>query len=165
MSIKPQVAPLAVKQLAHSVGTLLAGKTVQIQFQVTVNNPYSVVRFVANQGTVSGTGFRDVLTDDPAVGGANNPTQTPILLRFQTSRSLMLRQTSPPRATAPMLFYDFAVGPSACSRSFGPLRNCRSATRCRTCSRGNRLRGHTRTRLSISLVGEQLKTVVGQHSC
>src|SRR5262249_18364369 len=65
--------------VTHSVGTLLAGKTVRIQFQVTVNNPYAGGPFVSNQGTVSGSNFSNVLTDDPAVGGANDPTQTPIL--------------------------------------------------------------------------------------
>ena len=65
--------------VTHSVGTLLAGKTVRIQFQVTVNSPYSGGAFVSNQGTVSGSNFTSVLTDDPAVGGANDPTQTPVL--------------------------------------------------------------------------------------
>jgi hypothetical protein len=33
---------------------------------------------VSNQGTVSGTNFASVLTDDPTVGGAADPTVTPI---------------------------------------------------------------------------------------
>src|SRR6185436_17266564 len=63
----------------HSIGTLAAGKTAHIQFQVTVNSPYGGGAFVSNQGTVSGSNFSNVLTDDPAVGGANDPTTTPIL--------------------------------------------------------------------------------------
>ena len=65
--------------VTHPVGTLLAGKTVRIQFQVTVNSPYGGGPFVTNQGTVSGSNFSNVLTDDPAVAGANDPTQTHIL--------------------------------------------------------------------------------------
>ena len=33
---------------------------------------------VSNQGTVSGSNFADVLTDDPSVGGTADPTVTPI---------------------------------------------------------------------------------------
>jgi uncharacterized repeat protein (TIGR01451 family) len=63
-----------------SIGTLPAGKTVHVQFQVTVNSPLpSSVSQVSNQGTVSGDNFASVLTDDPAVGGSSDPTVTPIL--------------------------------------------------------------------------------------
>ena len=79
ISSKSRIAPLAGETVSHSIGTLPAGKTVHIQFQVTVNNPYLGGEFVSNQGTVSGSNFADVLTDDPAVGGSNDPTQTPIL--------------------------------------------------------------------------------------
>ncbi len=36
------------------------------------------LKFVSNQGTVSGSNFANVLTDDPAVGGAADPTLTPV---------------------------------------------------------------------------------------
>jgi methionine-rich copper-binding protein CopC len=89
--------------VSHSVGTLLAGKTVRIQFQVTVNNPYSGGAFVTNQGTVSGSNFANVLTDDPAVGGANDPTQTPVLQIPNVSAS-NAEANEPATGTAQMLF-------------------------------------------------------------
>jgi Ca2+-binding RTX toxin-like protein len=61
-----------------SIGTLPAGKTTTIVFNVTVNNPYlGATNQVSNQGTVSGTGFSQQ-TDDPDVAGAANPTVTTI---------------------------------------------------------------------------------------
>ncbi|HXC70501.1 MAG TPA: Calx-beta domain-containing protein, partial [Pyrinomonadaceae bacterium] len=62
-----------------SIGTLPAGESVTITFHATVNNPFTgSMAQVSNQGTVSGTNFADVLTDDPDVGGAADPTVTPI---------------------------------------------------------------------------------------
>jgi uncharacterized repeat protein (TIGR01451 family) len=62
------------------VGTLPAGKTVHITFQVTVNNPFMGAQpQVSNQGTVSGDNFSTVSTDDPAAGGSTDPTVTQIL--------------------------------------------------------------------------------------
>jgi hypothetical protein len=62
-----------------NIGTLPAGESVTITFQVTVNDPPPAgVTQVSNQGTVSSTNFVDVLTDDPSVAGANDPTVTPV---------------------------------------------------------------------------------------
>jgi hypothetical protein len=62
-----------------SIGTLPAGESVTITFQVTVDNPFTgALPQVSNQGTVSGSNFADVLTDDPTVGGTADPTVTPI---------------------------------------------------------------------------------------
>ena len=62
-----------------SIGTLPAGESVTITFRVTVDNPFNGGSpQVSNQGTVSGSNFADVLTDDPSVGGAADPTVTPI---------------------------------------------------------------------------------------
>jgi len=62
-----------------SIGTLPAGESVTITFNATVDNPFTgAMAQVANQGTVSGSNFADVLTDDPDVGGAADPTVTPI---------------------------------------------------------------------------------------
>ncbi|MGH9967461.1 MAG: Ig-like domain-containing protein [Pyrinomonadaceae bacterium] len=70
-------ATLADVNLA--IGTLPAGESVTITFRVTVDNPFTgAMAQVSNQGTVSGTNFSDVLTDDPTVGGAADPTVTPI---------------------------------------------------------------------------------------
>jgi hypothetical protein len=60
-----------------NIGTLRAGESVTITFQVDVDNPYNGPANVSNQGTVSGTNFSNVLTDD-AGGGAADPTLTPI---------------------------------------------------------------------------------------
>jgi uncharacterized repeat protein (TIGR01451 family) len=63
-----------------NVGTLPAGKTVHITFQVTVDNPFTGAQpQVSNQGSISGDNFPTVLTDDPTAGGSADPTVTPIL--------------------------------------------------------------------------------------
>jgi hypothetical protein len=62
-----------------SVGTLQAGESVTILFQVTINDPLAGnVTQVSNQGTVSGSNFSNVLTDDPATGTVGDPTITPV---------------------------------------------------------------------------------------
>src|SRR4029077_480763 len=79
-NVKPDVTPLAsVGIVSRTIGTLNPGQSVTITFQVTVNNPFpGGVTQVSNQGTVSGTNFSNVLTDDPGVVGPANPTVTPI---------------------------------------------------------------------------------------
>jgi uncharacterized repeat protein (TIGR01451 family) len=71
--------PFSGETVSANVGTLPAGKTVHIAFQVTVNNPFGGTNQVSNQGIVSGDNFAPVPTDDPAAGGSANPTVTPIL--------------------------------------------------------------------------------------
>ena len=112
--VRPQVAPLAGETVTHAVGTLLAGKTVRIQFQVTVNNPYLGGENVSNQGTVSGSNFSNVLTDDdPAVGGASDPTLTPILLTPNVSvADAQANQPPPLSPPVPMLFTISLSGPA-----------------------------------------------------
>ncbi|MCX6982630.1 MAG: cadherin-like domain-containing protein [Verrucomicrobia bacterium] len=60
------------------LGTLPAGKSVTIVYQVQVENPIlpNNTTETSSQGTVSGGNFANVLTDDPAVGGAADPTVT-----------------------------------------------------------------------------------------
>ncbi|MBS1794783.1 MAG: cadherin-like domain-containing protein, partial [Acidobacteria bacterium] len=60
--------------------TLPAGKSVTIQFdaQIDANIPANDFS-VSNQGTVSGSNFANVLTDDPSVAGAANPTVTTVV--------------------------------------------------------------------------------------
>ncbi|MES2709265.1 MAG: cadherin-like domain-containing protein [Verrucomicrobiota bacterium] len=60
-----------------TIGTLPNGKSVTIVYKVTVNAGITSPA-VSNQGTVSGTGFTDVLTDDPNAAGAANATVTVI---------------------------------------------------------------------------------------
>ena len=62
-----------------AIGTLPAGESVTITFRVLIDDPFmGSAAEVSNQGTVSGTNFGDVLTDDPTVGGAADPTVTPL---------------------------------------------------------------------------------------
>ncbi|MDX6484469.1 MAG: hypothetical protein QOE95_2240, partial [Gaiellaceae bacterium] len=70
--------PFSGETVNAGIGTLPAGKTVHITFQVTVNNSFTGSQ-VSNQGTVSGANFASVQTDDPAVGGSADATVTPIL--------------------------------------------------------------------------------------
>ena len=75
-------SPIAVTPANSTTGAFIlpAGKQVVIQWQATVD-PQSnqLIDNPSNQGTVSAAnvvGFPDKLTDDPAVGGANDPTVT-----------------------------------------------------------------------------------------
>lgn len=78
-ALSPAPAPSG-ETVNATIGTLPAGKTVHIQFQVTVDNPFTGAQpQVSNQGTVSGDNFTSVQTDDPADGGSADPTVTPIL--------------------------------------------------------------------------------------
>lgn len=71
------VAFLAHAQFPVNIGTLPPGKTVTVMFDATVNDPIPANTVeVSNQGTVSGSNFASVLTDDPDVGGASDPTVT-----------------------------------------------------------------------------------------
>lgn len=77
-----------------TIGTLPAGKSVTIVFDVTVNTVSQVSGLkaqVCNQATVSGTGFSNVLTDDPDVSGSSNPTCT----AFQTGTINIVKDASP----------------------------------------------------------------------
>src|SRR6185503_4332477 len=66
--------PMSFVDVLLNIGILPAGKSITITFNVTVNNPYlGATNQVSNQGTVSGTNFSNVLTDDPDVVGAANP--------------------------------------------------------------------------------------------
>lgn len=59
--------------------TIPSGKSTTIKFRVTINNniPASVCQ-LSTQGTVSGSNFANVLTDDPDAAGSNNPTVTAV---------------------------------------------------------------------------------------
>lgn len=76
----------AADQVNVTLGDLPAGKTVTIVFQATINTPFTGTSAqVSNQGTVSGTNFSSFLTDDPAVGGAADPTVTVVQLPSATT--------------------------------------------------------------------------------
>ena len=157
ISVKPTIVPLAGETVTHSVGTLLAGKTVHIQFQVTVNSPYGGGEFVSNQGTVSGDNFADVLTDDPAVGGANDPTQTPILLTPFVSVA-DAQANEPASGSLPMLF---TISLSAPAPAGGASVTYETADE--TPGAGHAVAGVDYTAVSATVLnfaeGEQFKTV------
>ena len=71
--------PMSFVDVLLNIGVLPAGKSITITFNVTVDNPYQgATNQVSNQGTVSGSNFSNILTDDPDVVGAANPTLTTI---------------------------------------------------------------------------------------
>jgi methionine-rich copper-binding protein CopC len=157
--LKPGVRADAAggETVTHSVGTLLAGKTVHIQFQVTVNSPYLGGASVSNQGTVSGSNFSDVLTDDPAVGGANDPTQTPILLTPNVSVA-DAQSNEPTSGTTPMLFTIALSAPAGASGA-----SVHYATADQSLAAGHAVAGVDYTAVPDTVLnfaaGEQFKTV------
>jgi hypothetical protein len=80
-----------------TIGNLPAGKSVTVVFKVTLNNPPNLSLLspprVTTQGTVSGSNFTLVNgastaspnTDDPAVGGTTDTTNTPVDLFDSTT--------------------------------------------------------------------------------
>ncbi|MBL9156129.1 MAG: cadherin-like domain-containing protein [Verrucomicrobiales bacterium] len=60
------------------IGTLPAGKSITITYQATVNTSPTTFTSVSSQGTVSGSNFANVLTNDPATPAAGDATVTPV---------------------------------------------------------------------------------------
>ncbi|MEI7908792.1 MAG: choice-of-anchor Q domain-containing protein [Verrucomicrobiota bacterium] len=59
------------------IGTLPAGKSVHLTYQVQINDPVtSGTTQITSQGTVSGSNFITVLTDDPETAAASDATVT-----------------------------------------------------------------------------------------
>lgn len=75
-----QPAMLAPVAFPIDLGSIPAGATVTLEFDVQVDNPLTSFPAieVSNQGTVSGDGIADILTDDPSVAGPSDPTVTPL---------------------------------------------------------------------------------------
>ena len=66
-----------VAQGTITVGDLPPGKTITVTFRATVNSlTHQLVPQLSNQGTVSGSNFSDVPTDDPATATAADATLT-----------------------------------------------------------------------------------------
>jgi large repetitive protein len=80
--VRPMAKPLAILSggVSLNIGTLPAGQSITITFNVTINDPFLGGTQVSNQGTVSGSNFSDVLTDDPDFPGAADPTVTPVVV-------------------------------------------------------------------------------------
>jgi len=63
-----------------SLGEIAGGADVTVRFRVTVENPIAAgVRELSNQGLVASAELPDVVTDDPEVDGAADPTVTPVV--------------------------------------------------------------------------------------
>ena len=76
------------------LGTLPAGKRVQISFRATINDPLDAgVTQVANQGTVSGSNVDIFLTDDPATEALGDATITGELVMQRPTADLSLVMT------------------------------------------------------------------------
>jgi uncharacterized repeat protein (TIGR01451 family) len=66
--------------IAIALGDVTPTDTVTVQFQVQINTPLGgAVTQVSQQATLSVTGRSPDLSDDPDVGGASDPTVTPIV--------------------------------------------------------------------------------------
>ncbi len=71
----------AESMLSVKIGSLPAGKSITLLFDVVIHAPLLVgATRVSNQGEVSGSNFASVLTDDPSIPGVNDPTVTDINL-------------------------------------------------------------------------------------
>ena len=161
--VKPEAVLPVGETVSQSIGTLASLKTVHIQFQVTVNTPYLGGANVSNQGTVSGSNFASVLTDDPAVGGASDPTLTPDPPLSRCLWSQTLRQMSHRLAQRQCSFYHLTLG------SGRKLRVLRSITLLRTrrlvlahASRRSRLHKQLPDTVLNFAAGEQFKDRLGQ---
>ncbi|MFL6256369.1 MAG: beta strand repeat-containing protein, partial [Pyrinomonadaceae bacterium] len=102
MTDDPGIPHGAGGTVSVNIGTLVPNDSVTITFQVVIDNPYSGGPNISNQGTVSGSNFSNVLTDDPAVGGGSDPTLTPV-----NSTDIRVNDASvaePATGTAQMLF-------------------------------------------------------------
>lgn len=103
VAVQPTIGPMSGETVLANIGTLPAGKSVTITFQVTIDNPYNGGDFVSNQGTISGDNFANVLTDDPAVGGSADPTLTPVFTTPTVSVA-DAQANEPSSGSVPMLF-------------------------------------------------------------
>jgi hypothetical protein len=111
LTSNPSVPEAPGGTVSINIGTLQPGDSVTITFQVVIENPYTSDRpYVSNQGRVTGSNFSTVNgvpttqnnTDDPAVGGAADPTLTPV--NATNIRINDARQAEPSTGTAQMLF-------------------------------------------------------------
>ncbi len=89
-----------------TIGTLPASRAITLTFDVTIDNPVPAgVTWVSNQGTVSGSNFSPVLTDDPDTGTPNDPTVTPLDIAV----NLQVTKTVHPIAAYPGLPISYTI--------------------------------------------------------
>jgi uncharacterized repeat protein (TIGR01451 family) len=74
-----QSAPLAGETVTVNLGTIPAGESVVVTYQVTIANPLPAgTTEISTQGTVSGDNFASSASDDPTTDAANDATATPV---------------------------------------------------------------------------------------
>lgn len=104
-------SPTLATSLSSNIGTIPAGKHITIQFDVLIANPLPVgVGQVSNQGSVTGSGFAAVLTDDPRKPGAADPTIT-VLGACKIYLPLIMLGAGPPLPD--LVAYNNILGPVA----------------------------------------------------
>ena len=75
----PSRTAVAITVGGVDIGTLPPGKSVTITYQQKIDAPLpNGTTEISNHGTVSGSNFSNVVTDDPATAPANDPTTTPV---------------------------------------------------------------------------------------
>lgn len=69
---------ICLAQGPFNVGTIHSGDSIVIYYEVTINNPLvpPTALSISNQGTVSGSNFTSILTNDPATPTAGDATLT-----------------------------------------------------------------------------------------
>jgi uncharacterized repeat protein (TIGR01451 family) len=73
-------AGLAGETISLTLGTLPPNKRIIVVFNAIISNPVAAgANSISNQGTISGSNFSNVLTDDPDIAGTANPTLTPLV--------------------------------------------------------------------------------------
>ena len=77
ISLAQAAGPASRPPFTVNIGTLLAGRSVTITFDVQINTglPNGVTR-ISNQGTVNGSNFPSIMTNDPDTAAPNDATVT-----------------------------------------------------------------------------------------
>jgi hypothetical protein len=101
----PQPPTVMGDTITFDLGTIPAGKSVTVIFQVTVDDPFNGnSQQVSNQATVTADGGISVLSDDPSEPGANDPTVTPINVPQTVFSIRDAKAGEPASGTTPMVF-------------------------------------------------------------
>jgi hypothetical protein len=138
-----------------NIGTLPAGKSVTITFEVTINNPYLGPSEVSNQGVVSFDGS-SVLTDDPSIGGTLDPTNTPI---YTSDISIQDAQvTEPSSGSVNMIFTVTLSAPAPAGGASVDFTTVQESPAINHATAGS---DYTTTSGTVNFTaGEQLKTIL-----
>lgn len=153
------LTPASGETVNHTIGTLPAGKSVRITFQVTIDSPYSGGANVSNQGSISyiesGT---PVLTDDPDAGGAADPTLTPV--QVQVTPSVVVNDAKVAEPTSGSTNMVFTVALSAPAGASGASVNFQTSDGTAKDGVGEANQDYTSTSGMVSFTaGQQVKTI------